>query len=168
MLTTSAVVAMAPDARADTLAQFDVTASIVPGCLVDGHGSSGNAGTIGRLDFGEDSTLSTDPKRAAIGQTVRLRCTPGVTLTMTVDGGRNAAGGARHLQLGGDTSARLPYTLCRDTACAQPIAIGDTALVQVSAANGQDVQLPVFGVLTLPGTLPPGTYSDMLTVTLAW
>lgn len=162
------ILIMAPPAHADTVAQFDVTASIVPGCQVDGHGSNGNAGTVGSLDFGVDSTLSTDRVRAAVSQTVRLRCTPGVTLIMTIDGGQNAAAGARNLQLGTDPAARLPYALCRDAACVQPIPVGGGAIVPITIADNQDVQLPVFGALVLPGTLPPGLYSDRLTVTLTW
>ncbi|HMQ19691.1 MAG TPA: spore coat U domain-containing protein [Sphingopyxis sp.] len=157
-------------AHAETSASFDVTASIVPGCLVDGLGSSGDAGLIGILDFGEDSSLSTATHGAALAstQTIRLRCTPGVEVTMGIDGGAHADAGSRHLQRGTDTAARIVYTLCSDAACAQPIAIGADTAITVTGANSDDVRLPLFASLTLPGALPPGTYSDTLTVTLSW
>ncbi|MDZ3831313.1 MAG: spore coat U domain-containing protein [Sphingopyxis sp.] len=157
-------------ARAETSAQFDVTASVVAGCLVDGLGDSGNAGLIGTLDFGVDSSLSTATHLASTNgsQSIRLRCTPGVDLMVGVDGGTHAAVGARNLQRGGDTASRIPYSLCSDAACIQPIAIGGTASVAVTGANSDDVRLPLFASLTLPGNLPPGTYTDTLTVTLAW
>lgn len=157
-------------AHAETTAQFDVIASIVPGCLVDGLGSSGNAGTIGTLDFGTDSSLSTATHSATTtaSQTIRLRCTPGVNLTMTIDGGSHAVAGLRHLQRGGDPASRIPYTICSDAACAQPIAIGGSAAVAITAANAQDVLLPIHASLTLPGALVPGTYNDLLLVTLTW
>jgi spore coat protein U-like protein len=157
-------------ARAETTAQFDVSATITPGCLVDGLGSSGNAGTIGRLDFGTDSTFSTAAHTATTtsGQAIRIRCTPGVSLMMNVDGGGHAAAGARHLQRGADTAARIAYAVCRDAACSQPIAIGGTTAIAVTGTNSEDVRLPIYGSLTLPGTLPPGTYTDTLTVTLTW
>lgn len=157
-------------ARAETSTLFDVTARIEPGCLVDGLGSSGHAGKIGTLDFGHDSSLSTASHSATTtaSQAIRLRCTPGVNLMMSIDGGTHAAAGRRHLQRGSDPTARITYALCRDAACNQPITIGGNAAVAVSAANSLDVRLPIHGQLTLPGGLVPGTYVDTLTVTLTW
>lgn len=159
-----------PASRAETTAQFEVSATVTPGCLVDGLGGSGHAGTIGTLDFGVDSTFSTATHTATTttGQGIRLRCTPGVNLMMGVDGGSHAAAGARHLQRGSDTAARIAYAVCRDAACNQPIAIGGTAAIAITGANSDDVILPIFAALTLPGGLIPGTYTDTLTVTLTW
>lgn len=157
-------------AKAETSAQFEVSATIAAGCLVDGLGSSGHAGTVGTLDFGTDSTFSTATHTATTtaAQAIRLRCTPGVNLTMGVDGGSHAATGARHLQRGGDPAARIAYALCRDAACNQPIAIGGSVAMLITGANSENITLPLFASLTLPGGLPPGTYTDMLTVTLTW
>ena len=157
-------------ARAETGASFDVTATIVSGCLVDGLGGSGHAGAIGTLDFGSDSAFSTATHGASLdaAQAIRLRCTPGVALTMSIDGGNHAALGTRHLQRGADSGARIAYSLCRDAACSQPIAIGGSASIAVTGANSEDVRLPLHAMLTLPGALPPGVYGDRLTVTLAW
>lgn len=157
-------------AFAETSAEFGVAAEIVAGCLVDGLGDSGDAGPIGTLDFGSDSTFSTATHSASTtaSQAIRLRCTPGVALSMAVDGGAHAASGMRHLQLGADSAARIAYALCSDAACNQPIAIGGSAAVTVDGANSEDVLLPLYASLTLPGALPPGTYTDTLTVTLTW
>lgn len=157
-------------ARAETSATFDVAAQIVAGCRVDGLGGSGNAGPIGTLDFGSDSSLSTATRSATTTatQAIRLRCTPGVALVMTIDGGAHSASGQRNLQRGGDTASRIVYTLCNDAACNQPIAIGGATAVNVTATNGDDVRLPVHARLTLPGGRIPGTYTDLLTVTLTW
>lgn len=156
--------------HAETSAEFDVAAEIVPGCRVDGLGASGHAGTIGSLDFGRDSTFSTATHGATTtaSQAIRLRCTPGVTLMMSLDGGHHAAAGLRHLQLGSDVAARIAYALCRDAGCTQPIAIDGSAPVAITAANGDDVRLPIFASLTLPGAMPPGIYTDTLMVTLTW
>jgi len=157
-------------AYAETNAEFGVTAEVTPGCLVDGLGASGDAGTIGTLDFGTDSTFSTATHNASTtaSQPIRLRCTPGVALMMTIDGGAHAASGSRHLQLGGDAASRIAYSLCRDAGCTQPIAIGSGTAVTVTGANSDDVRLPIFASLTLSGALPPGFYTDTLMVTLAW
>lgn len=157
-------------AHAETTAQFDVAATITSGCLVDGLGESGHAGTIGTLDFGTDSTFSTATHSASIAtnQMIRLRCTPGIALAMSIDGGDHAAAGVRHLQLGANSSARVAYAVCRDAGCTLPIPIGGSTSVAVTPVNSDDVRLPLFATLTLPGALPPGTYSDALTVTLTW
>ncbi len=157
-------------ARAETSAQFDVSASIEAGCRVDGLGGAGDAGLIGTLDFGTDSSLSTATRSATTTatQAIRLRCTPGLGLAMTVDGGSHAASGQRHLQRGGDTAARIAYQLCRDAACSLPIALGGVTGVAVTAADAEDVRLPLYALLTLPGGLAAGVYDDRLTVTLTW
>ena len=157
-------------ARAETGASFDVAATVSSGCQVDGLGSSGDAGNIGTLDFGMDTSFSTATHHTSIGasQTIRLRCTPGVTLLLSVDGGTHAQGGARHLQKDGDPSARLAYALCRDAACAQPITIGGNTSISVTSANSDNVRLPLHASLTLPGNVPGGVYSDELLVTLSW
>lgn len=155
--------------EAATTGQFDVTATVTPGCLVDGLGASGNAGQIGTLDFGTASTFSTQQRTATstTGQTMRLRCTQGVTLRMSVDGGTHASSGQRNLQRGATTS-RIPYSLCSDAACTLPIAIGTAVNTAITTSNSEDVRLPIYARLTLPGTLPPGIYTDTLTVTLTW
>ncbi|SEH12314.1 Spore coat protein U (SCPU) domain-containing protein [Sphingopyxis sp. YR583] len=171
LATVVALVACYPvAAQAETTAQFDVSATIVAGCLVDGFGGSGNAGRIDTLDFGVDSTFSTALHTATTtgGQAIRLRCTPGANLTMSIDGGGHAAAGIRNLQLGANSGARIAYSLCRDAGCTQLIAIGTPYAVSVSGTNSEDVRLPIYGRLTLPGTRPPGTYTDALTVTLTW
>jgi len=157
-------------AQAETNADFDVTARIEPGCLIDGLAPGVNAGAIGTLDFGEDSSLSTATHNATTtaSQAIRLRCTPGVSLMMSIDGGTHLASGARHLQRGGDIGSRVAYRLCRDAGCTQPIPIAGTSGVTVTAANANDVRLPVYATLTLPGNRIPGVYADQLTVTLSW
>ncbi len=158
------------EAHADTSANFDVAAVIVPGCLVDGFGSSGNVGSVGQLDFGTDSSLSKAGHVAmtASNQSIRLRCTPGVTMTMSIDGGVHSASGTRNLQLGATPTARIGYRVCRDAACNQPISIGGTTSETISSVNSSDVRLPIYAALTLPGDLRPGTYTDTLTVTITW
>nr|WP_314466577.1 spore coat U domain-containing protein [uncultured Novosphingobium sp.] len=160
----------AAGAWAATTATFDVTATVTPGCLVDGLGSSGNAGRIGTLDFGTVSTFSTQQRTATTttGQAIRLRCTPGVNLIMTIDGGTHAASGQRNLQRTGATTARIPYALCRDAACTLPIVAGTAYGNSIGSTNSEDVRLPIFAALTPSGTMPPGTYTDTLIVTLTW
>lgn len=157
-------------AHAETSAEFDVSATIAAGCLIDGLGSSGNAGALGTLNFGQASALSTATRNASFvaAQTLRLRCTPGVNMTMAIDAGSHAASGSRNLQLGTNSALRLAYSLCADAACSQPLAIGGSRVIAVTGANSNDVKLPIYGRLTLPGQANAGTYTDTLIVTLTW
>ena len=157
-------------ARTETSAGFAVSADIVAGCLIDGLGGSGNAGSIGILDFGTDSAFSTANHVASIAasQSVRLRCTPGVSVRMQIDGGLQPAAGVRRLQHASDGEAAIGYALCADAACSLPIAIGATVAVPVGHANDSDVRLPIFARLDLPGDLPAGSYHDTLMVSLSW
>lgn len=156
--------------HAETSRTFQVTAAIQPGCAVVGLGTSGNAGTIGTLNFGTDSSLSTATHSASLlsTQTIVLRCTPGVSLLMAIDGGQHAASGMRNLQSAANAAARLGYSLCADAGCTTPIGIGQQIGITVTSANMNDIRLPVFGRLILPGNRPPGTYSDVLTMTLTF
>lgn len=156
--------------QAETSRSFAVSATIQPGCAVDGLGMAGNSGTIGTLAFGAYSTMSTGTAQASLTdtQSITLRCTQNVVLTMTVDGGLHPASGSRHLQLASNSAARLAYLLCTDSSCAQPIGIGQSATYTVTSANMNNVRLPIVGRLTLPGNAYAGTFTDTLTITLSW
>lgn len=165
-----ATLAATTDAMAETSAQFEVSATIEAGCSIDGFGASGHAGSFGTLDFGMDSTFSTAMHTATLigSQSIVLRCTPGINLTMAVDGGGHAIGGVRSMQHSSDPSQRIAYMICRDAACAQPIAIGGSTGIAITGAVSEDVPLPLYASLTLPGSMRFGTYDDTLMVTLTW
>ena len=155
-------------ARAETSANFQVGATVESGCLIEGPGASG--GNFGTLDFGSASALSTETRTATLANaaTLTLRCTPQTMLSMTIDAGQHVGGGLRHLQRGGDVTSRIVYALCSDAACVQPILIAQPVAIAVTTANADDVRLPIFGRLTLPGNLPAGLYADTLTLVLSW
>lgn len=155
-------------AVADTSASFEVTASIVDGCEINGALPPNDqaVGEIGFLDFGSHSALATGPVTASLTPAAGLvlRCTPGVSLTMSTDGGLHEDG-TRNLQ---DTagSSRLPYRLYRDAGFSQEMLAGQASAVSLTA--GEPVALLIYGRLSLTGTLPPGTYDDTVVVTLNW
>ena len=138
---------------------FQVSATITPGCLIVGGGSN-----YGALAYGSYSALATNTVTAALTGGVTLQCTPGVTLNMSVDGGlHNSAG--RNLQLN-TGSARVAYQLFRDAAFSQSLGISQSVSVAYSDAN--NISLPIYGQVQLPGNQPGGTYSDVLQVQLSW
>ena len=95
---------------------------------------------------------------------VQLQCTPGVTLNMSVDGGQYNNSG-RHMQINSG-SARVAYALFSDAAYSQSLGIGQSVAVAYSDAN--NISLPIYGQVQLPGNQPGGTYSDVLQVQLSW
>jgi len=144
-----------------TSSTFQVSAQIVAGCLVVGGVSN-----YGVLNFGSQSALSTATLSTSLGgTTVTFQCTPGVALSMSLDGGQNSASGSRNPKRNGG-SQLLAYQLYRDAALSQALAIGQS--VSVSYSDPTAIKLPVYGRTQLSGTLPAGTYTDVVQVTVTW
>jgi len=141
-----------------------VSASIAPGCRVNGD-INPQAGKLGSLDFGQQAALATGNVVAnlAANGAVTLSCTPGMALTMSIDGGGHYNDGERNLAAG---NTRIPYRLYADAALSRAIPVGQPMAVDYDTPA--NIRLPVYAVLTLPGNNPPGTYLDVLTVTLSW
>lgn len=158
----------APAARAETSATFQASATIVSGCEVNGTlPSPGDAiGTLGTLDFGEHSALATGTVTAGLtaNGSIALSCTPGVALTMSLDGGEHATT-TRNLQAG-SSAQRVSYRLYADAAFSQELLAGQAFAVNFS--DPEHVSLPVYGRAALSGNGAVGTYSDTVAVTLNW
>ncbi|QXH34074.1 Csu type fimbrial protein [Pseudomonas muyukensis] len=153
--------ALAQGTQAATSSTFQVSAQIAAGCLV-----VGGVTAYGVLDFGTRSALSTATLSSALGgTTVTFQCTPGVALSMSLDGGQNSAAGTRNLKRTGGTQL-LAYQLFRDAAFSQSLGIGSS--VALSYSDPTAIKLPVYGRTTLTGTLPAGTYTDVVQVTVSW
>lgn len=138
---------------------FLVNATVAPGCLI-----VGGVTNYGSLNFGASPALATSVMTANLVGGVQLQCTPGVTLNMTVDGGKYSTT-SRNLQLNGG-SARVAYQLFRDVALTQNLGISQSVAVAYSDAT--NISLPVYGRLQLPGNTPAGQYSDVVQVQLTW
>ena len=142
-----------------TSQSFLVSATITPGCLVVTGGTN-----YGSLAFGSYSALATSTSSVALTSSVVLQCTPGVALSMTVDGGLYNSSG-RRMQLDSGT-AKVAYQLFRDAALSQSLGISQS--VSVAYSNANNITLPIYGRVQLPGNTPGGTYSDTLQVQLTW
>lgn len=121
------------------------------------HGDTGLSGgggvsNYGGLNFGSRSALATGTVQVALTGGVTLQCTPGVALNMTVDGGQYNSGG-RRMQISGG-SAKVAYALFRDAAYSQSLGIGQSVAVAYSDAN--NISLPIYGQVQLPGNQPGG------------
>lgn len=141
---------------------FQVTASIVAGCLISGT----NTGVFGTLDFGTQSGVATSTVNASFVQStaINLACTPGTTLSMSINQGSNFTT-TRNLKLPNVTST-IPYTLFSNASRTTVIPVNQA--VSLSYSNANNITLPIYGQLQLPGTARAGVYTDTLTVTLSW
>ena len=148
-------------AGAATTSTFQANAQIVPGCLV-----LGGVTRYGVLDFGTRSALSSAAVSTSLGGTmVTFQCTPGVVMSMSIDGGQHTAGGTRNLRRDG-ASQLLAYQLFSDAAFSQALAIGQGAAVNYN--DPTSIRLPVYARVQLGASVPAGTYSDVLQVTVSW
>lgn len=152
---------LVPTAQAVTSSTFQVSASIANGCLV-----VGGVTAYGVLDYGTRSALATGVVSTSLGgTTVTFQCTPGVGLSMSLDGGQNPASGTRYLKRSGGTQL-LAYQLYSDAAFSQALGVGSS--ITLSYSDPTAIKLPVYGRTTLPGNLPAGTYTDVVQVTVTW
>ena len=73
------------DAGAVTSQSFRVSATVVPGCSV----STGTGGRFGTLDFGTRNGVDNTPVSTSFvaDGALSIACTPGVALSMSIDGG---------------------------------------------------------------------------------
>lgn len=141
---------------------FQVTASIVAGCVISGT----NTGVFGTLDFGTQSGVATSTVNASFVQStsINLACTPGTTLSMSINQGSNFTT-SRNLKLPNFTNT-VPYTLFSNASRTTVIPVNQA--VSLSYSNANNITLPIYGQLQLPGTARAGVYTDTLTVTLSW
>jgi len=141
---------------------FQVTASVVAGCVISGT----NTGVFGTLNFGTQSGVAATPASASFVQStsINLACTPGTTLSMSINQGANFTT-TRNLKLP-NFSNTVPYTLFSNASRTTVIPVNQA--VPLSYSNANNITLPIYGQLQLPGTARAGVYTDTLTVTLSW
>ncbi len=154
----------AGNGHAVTTQSFQVSATITPGCSV----AAGSGGLLGTLNFGTHNGV----ERGAVNTSfvpngaLSIACTPGVALSMSIDGGQHYTS-VRNMQRAGGTN-QVPYRLYSSSSLAANSEIGVNQAVSVAYTNSNNIALPLFGVALLTGFSPAGNYSDQLTVTLSW
>ena len=143
---------------------FQVGATITPGCSV----TSGSGGNFGTLNFGSHSgTENSVVSNALVANTaLALACTPGVALSMTIDGGKNYTSVRNMVRTG--SSEAVPYRLYTSGALTANTEIGVNQAVAITYSNSNNITLPVYGAAQLTGFSPAGVYTDQLSVTLSW
>lgn len=87
--------------HAVTTQSFQVSATITPGCSV----AAGSGGLLGTLDFGTHSGVERGQVNTSFvpNGSLTIACTPGVALSMSIDGGQHYTS-VRNMQRAGGTS----------------------------------------------------------------
>ncbi len=114
---------------------FTVTAEIVPGCgVVESMQTTGL--DFGRLQFGTHPAAQSGPVDASAagigGGPVRLECTPGLELQLTVGAGEHASGTER--RLGNGSGAFIPYSLFATPSYDTPLPAGGNVSLTVPSS----------------------------------
>ncbi|MBB4083957.1 Csu type fimbrial protein [Brevundimonas lenta] len=131
-------------------AQFAVRAQVVADCQI----------TAQDLNFGTYSSTTA----ATASTPLNLRCTPGSSATISLDGGSSGNPQARTMQGQG---ASLGYQLYRDAALQNPINTAGMAWqLQGSQNTGQTVVYTIFGQVPANQLVPAGNYVDTIRVTV--
>ncbi|MFU9135444.1 spore coat U domain-containing protein [Erwinia tasmaniensis] len=143
---------------------FEVSASIVNGCVISGT----NTGVFGSLNFGTLPGVGSRSASTSLAQNaaLTLACTPGTTLNLSIDGGAHYST-TRNMQVANNTNL-VGYTLYTSANHTAASAIPVSQNVALAFSNANNITLPVYGLVQLSGVNRAGTYSDTLTVTLSW
>ncbi len=153
--------ALVPAAMAVTSQSFKVSATIVPGCAV----STGSGGLLGTLNFGTHTGVESAPVSTSFvpNGALSIACTPGVALSMSINGGQNYASVRRMTRNGGNDV--VGYRLYSSSSLAANSEIGVNQAIPVTYTNSNNIALPLFGVALLTGFSPAGTtYRDLVMV----
>lgn len=149
-------------ACADPSTTFMVSATVMPGCLV-----TGGVSNYGNLNYQTQATPMQEARvSATLASGVRLQCTPGVALSMTVDGGLNFDGGTGRGMKRNNGNERIPYELYGEAGHTTSLQVGQS--MPVSYLNPNNITLPIYGEAKIPVGLPAGTYSDVVQIQLTW
>jgi spore coat protein U-like protein len=167
-----AVLATGPATAAtvNTSGTINVTLTVTAACAVNGATSiPASLGQLGTIDFGSQPGLfgTTDASLVASGGTsgLTILCSPGLSPTLTIDGGQHVAGQVRNL-LGAGT--QLPYRLYSTAGTSNEILVGQPVSFGNTSA-GVPITMPIHATTSSGGAvLAAGTYTDQLSATLSW
>ena len=166
----------APEAHGSLTGQIGVQVKIGESCVIGNGSSSSNVNQWGTLNFGSygdlnyviDGTVTNSDG----SQAVTIKCSEGLSPTLTLDAGAHSAGGTTRKLAGTATNDTLiTYHLYLDAARSQEI-IPNVAMSLAAVTDGSPHEIPVYGRISPDdnGTKSPqaDTYSDTVTATLTW
>ena len=141
--------------------ELEVRLQISASCDISGSSTGGLGSAV--LDFGTATLLQDAIDRETSGsEALEVLCNPGVAYTLTFDAGENAAQIAdRAMKLDGGTTL-VAYQIYSD-------ASRTTVLNTLSGTGTGTAQaVTVYGRVPAQTAPPPGSYRDIVTVTVAF
>ena|SRR5690554_5146705 len=144
--------------------------TLEPACSIDGNAGPTGGVNFGSLEFGSHSALFDQVDAQVAGSDgITVLCSPGVEATFKLLRGLNDGNGSQgtHAMSHDEADAYVGYSLYRDTGYSDPIGLEET--VTVGPFTDEAITLELYGrAFGDPGLLPAGTYTDTLSVELAW
>lgn len=136
------------------LSPLNVTATLQPSCTVAAN----------PLNFGQVTSV-----QSAINASTNLslNCSPGAPYTIALDGGSVSGSPSTRAMRQVAGSATIGYQLYRDATRTQ-IWGNTTNSVLRGTGTGNPVSIPIHGTVPAQGARPPGTYQDVVTVTVTY
>ena len=173
--TTSAIIlwwlaTAATPSHADTVTDtFQVSATVEDGCVF-GSGGSSTVTDLGNIDFGTLSAPGSviDVSSSESAGSIVLTCTPGMSVTISIDYGLNGGSSSqRYLALDNES---LAYQLYQDAARSQVWGSSADGLAKTVASFPETTtRYTVYARLNAVDSLPSaGIYTDTVVVTLSY
>jgi len=132
---------------------FSASARVDPNCVV----------SASDLNFG----VLTDFSRPVDAQTsISVSCSAGLSYTIALDGGRSQASDPTQRKMTSGV-ASIRYALHRDAARGLPWG-ASSANAHASVGSGGAQTIPVYGRIAAGQSPSPGSYSDVIVITVAY
>lgn len=156
-----------PVQAATVTGTIDSTITLLAACEINGNAAADGA-DFGTLDFGSHSTFFTSATTqvdSGSSGAISIRCAPGSDATLTITGGQHDGSVAGSGRAMGTGSTAVAYDIYRDVALQNVLANGATFSIP---ANGVAQQVPIYGRALGRAGLAPGTYTDIVSVSLTF
>lgn len=166
----SALLAIEP-AGANVSGTMSVLLNLENGCIVSGSNDPLGAVDFGTMNFGTAPTLfAIDLEAQAMisGSPLQLQCSVGAALNILVGDGQNASGGVRRLASGANYVQYRLFTQAGAGGTEYTVGAGALNLSATVPGSGGTFNLPIYGLIAPQAGLVPGSYSDVVSVTLTF
>jgi spore coat protein U-like protein len=137
-------------ALAQESATLNVTAQVQASCILQG----------GSLNFGPYTT--TDASDTEGQGSFSYQCPDGTEITLSLGSGLNQEGESRAMA---DGAGRLLYEIYQDSNRSQEWGTGGNAVI-VTSDTASETTVPVYGLIPQGQSVPAGSYSDTVQITL--
>lgn len=163
----TALAVAAPATAGDSAGTIAVELNVSSACLVNGATAvAADLGQSGKIQFPDQPGQFGDIDGELVGSlgALSIRCSPGVSPSLTIGAGAHDAGGVRHMAAGGSTVA---YRLFTNAGRTDEITIGRQ--LALGAATSSPITVPIYARTNSGGQLlAPGKYTDTVQITLSW